>query len=100
VLESNNNNMPRTLIELTRFAISMVAKANLDANVPDEALAQRILTEADPLFVEELGLALTSHRMVSWIQSERRLAKRKQLEPGQQTKPIGPRAGNYLRLGP
>jgi hypothetical protein len=46
--------------------------------------------------VEELKLALTSHRMVSWIQSERRLLKRKQSEQGQQTKPIGPRVGNPL----
>ena len=80
-----HNNMPRSLIELTRFGISMVAKANLDADVPDEALAQRILAEADPLFIQELGLALASHRMVGWVQSERRLTKRKRLERGQQT---------------
>jgi hypothetical protein len=89
-----HDHVPRTLIELTRLGISMVANANLAADVPDESLAQRILAEADPLFVEELKLALTSHRMVSWIQSERRLLKRKQSEQGQQTKPIGPRVGN------
>lgn len=93
-----HDNMPRTLIELTRVGISMVAKANLRADVPDQALAQRILSEADPLFIEELKLALIAHRMVSWIQSERRMLKRKQSERGQHTKPKGPRAGNYFRL--
>src|ERR1700684_678924 len=93
-----HNNMPRTLMKLTRMGISMVAKANLDADVPDEALAHRILIEADPLFVEELKLALVNHRIVSWIQNERRLLKRRRWERGQQTKPIGLREGSDFRL--
>jgi len=57
VFESNNNSMPRTYTELTRFAISRVVKADLDADVPDEVLAQRILDDCNPLFVEYLRLA-------------------------------------------
>jgi hypothetical protein len=69
--------MPRrTLAELAGIALSMVAKANLDSDLTDEVLAQRILSEADPLFVEELGRALTHQRLVMWIQNERRRAKR------------------------
>ena len=70
--------MPRrTLAELTRIAISMVAKENLDADIPDHVLAQRILTGADPLFVEELGRALAHQRVVLWIQNERRRTERR-----------------------
>jgi len=65
------------LAELTRIAVSMVAKENLDADVRDGVLALRILTKADPLFVEELGLTLTHQRLVLWIQAERRRAKRR-----------------------
>jgi hypothetical protein len=57
----------------------MVAKAELDTDVPDEVLAQRILTEADPSFVEELGRALARQRLVLWIQAERRRAQRRML---------------------
>jgi len=72
--------MPRrTLAELTGIALSMVANANLDSDLTDEVLAQRILSEAHPLFVEELGRALTYQRLVLWIQAERRRAKRKML---------------------
>ena len=69
--------MPRrTLAELTGIALFMVAKANLDSDLTDEVLAQRILSEADPLFAEELGRALTRQRLVLWIQTERRRANR------------------------
>ena len=72
--------MPRrTLAELTGIALSMVANANLDSDLTDDVLAQRILSEADPLLVEELGRALTHQRLVLWIQAERRRAKRKML---------------------
>jgi hypothetical protein len=51
--------MPRTtLAELTGIALYMVARANLDSDLTDEVLAQRMISEADPLFVEELGRAL------------------------------------------
>ena len=70
--------MPRrTLAELTRIAVSMVAQENLDSDETDKVLAQRILTEADPLFVDELGRALAHQRLVLWIQSERRKAQRR-----------------------
>jgi hypothetical protein len=67
------------LAQLSGMAVSMVAKAELDTDVPDEVLAQRILTEADPSFVEELGRALARQRLVLWIQAERRRAQRRML---------------------
>jgi hypothetical protein len=69
----------RKLAELTGIAVTMVAKANMDAYVSDEILAQHILDEADPLFVEELGRALSRQRLVMWIQAERRKAQRRML---------------------
>jgi hypothetical protein len=69
----------RTLAELSGIAVSLVAKADLDPNVSDEVLAQRILAEADPLFAEELGRALARQRLVLWIQAERRKTQRKML---------------------
>ncbi len=75
--------MPRrTLDELTAIALSKVAKVNLDSDLTDEVLAQRILSDADPFFVEELGRALTHQRLVMWIQTERRRAKRIMLARG------------------
>jgi hypothetical protein len=71
--------MPRTMAELTRIAVSIVADENLDAGIPDQLLAQRILTKADPLFIGELGRALTHQRLVLWIQAERRRAERRML---------------------
>jgi hypothetical protein len=81
--------MPRrTLAELTRIAISMVAKENLDADIPDHVVARRILSEADPLFAEELGHAVAHQRLILWIQAERRRAKRRMLarRPGDDKK--------------
>jgi hypothetical protein len=69
--------MPRDLSELSGIAVSMVANAILDADVPDEVLAQRITDEADPLFVTELGLALTHQKFLLWIRAERRKAQRR-----------------------
>jgi hypothetical protein len=89
VFESNSESMPRrTLAELTKIAVAMVARANLDSDVPDHVLAQRILREADPVFVEELGRALTHQRLVLWIQAERRKVERRMLatRPGDEKK--------------
>lgn len=74
----------RTLGELAGIAVDLIAKRNLDSDVTDEVLAEHILTEADPLFVEELGRALTLQRLVLWIQAERRKAKRIILAKGAQ----------------
>ena len=77
---ANNRVMHRrTLAELTGIALSMVAKANLDSDITDEVLAERLVAEAGPLFVEELGRALTHQRLVLWIRSERRRAQRRML---------------------
>jgi hypothetical protein len=89
VFESNSESMPRrTLAELTKIAVAMVAKENLDAGVPDYVLAQRILREADPVIMEELGRALTHQRLVLWIQAERRKVERRMLatRPGDDKK--------------
>jgi hypothetical protein len=66
----------RALSELSRIAVSMLAKENLDAEASDDVLARRIFAEADPQFVEELGRALAHQRLILWIQGERRRVQR------------------------
>jgi hypothetical protein len=67
----------KTLAELNAIGVSMVAQANLDSEVPDDVLAQRILDEADPSFVGELGRALSRQKLVMWIHAERRKAQQR-----------------------
>lgn len=74
--QPSKNARARALSELSRIAVSMVANENLDAEVSDDVLARRILAEADPRFVEELGRALIHQRLVLWIQAERRRVER------------------------
>jgi hypothetical protein len=71
--------MPKTLTELTRVAASILAKADLGSGITDEVLAERILAEADPLFVLEWGYALSRQRLVELIQSKSRGAWRRVL---------------------
>jgi hypothetical protein len=71
--------MAGSLSELSRIAVTRISKADLTADVPDDVLAQRILDGCDPLFLEELGLALTRQRVALWIQAERRRVERRML---------------------
>jgi hypothetical protein len=69
--------MARALSELNGIAVTKISNADLTADIPDDVLVQRLLDEWDPLFLEELGLALTHQRVLLWIQAERRRAKRR-----------------------